>query len=275
MFAVKLLVEAPAATLTLAGTATAELLLATLTANPPLGAAAFRVTVQLSVPAPVIDELPQLSPVNSGGFAVTWLAASSCTPKVSATPAALAVNVAVSAVLTAEALAVKLTAVDPSATVTDAGTATALLLLVRLTANPPLVAAELSATVQVSLAGPVTVAFTQLSELNAGGFGAPAAVPVPLNPTTRVPLAAPSLAIVSSPVAAPAAVGEKFTLKLNVRPAATVTGRSPAPLTEKDCPARVTFETFTAADPWFTSEILALVVVPMGTLPKLTLFGDA
>ena len=45
---------------------TAELLLARLTANPPLAAATFSVTVQLSVPAPVIDPLVQLSPLNTG-----------------------------------------------------------------------------------------------------------------------------------------------------------------------------------------------------------------
>jgi hypothetical protein len=57
---------APAATVTLAGTVTAELLLDRLTANPPLAAAAFSVTVQLSLPALVIDELLQLSPLNTG-----------------------------------------------------------------------------------------------------------------------------------------------------------------------------------------------------------------
>ncbi len=55
--AVKLAVVAPAATVTVAGTVTAELLLARLTVNPPLAAAAFSVTVQLSVPAPVMDPL--------------------------------------------------------------------------------------------------------------------------------------------------------------------------------------------------------------------------
>jgi hypothetical protein len=52
---------AAAATVTVAGTVTDELLLARLTANPPLGAAPFSVTVQLSVPAPVSDELEQES----------------------------------------------------------------------------------------------------------------------------------------------------------------------------------------------------------------------
>jgi hypothetical protein len=64
--AVKLVVAAPAATVMLAGTATAELLLARLTADPPLGAAALKVTVQLSVPAEVINALAQLNPLKVG-----------------------------------------------------------------------------------------------------------------------------------------------------------------------------------------------------------------
>jgi len=64
--AVKVAVVAPAATVTEAGTATDELLLARLTAKPPVGAAAFRVTVQLSVPAPVIEPLTQLSALSTG-----------------------------------------------------------------------------------------------------------------------------------------------------------------------------------------------------------------
>ena len=61
--AVKAAVLAPEATVTDGGTVTAVLLLDRLTAWPPLGAAAFSVTVQLSVPAPVIDPLVQLSPL--------------------------------------------------------------------------------------------------------------------------------------------------------------------------------------------------------------------
>jgi hypothetical protein len=64
--AVKIPVVDPAATVTVAGTVTAELLLARLTANPPLAAATFSVTVQLSLPALVIDPLLQLSPLNTG-----------------------------------------------------------------------------------------------------------------------------------------------------------------------------------------------------------------
>ncbi len=64
--AVKLALVAPAGTVTVAGTVTFELLLAKLIASPPAPAAAFKVTVQLSVPAPVIDPLAQVKPVNSG-----------------------------------------------------------------------------------------------------------------------------------------------------------------------------------------------------------------
>jgi hypothetical protein len=57
---------APAGTATVAGTVTVALLLATLTLWPPLGAAALRVTVQASVPAPVMDALPQESALSTG-----------------------------------------------------------------------------------------------------------------------------------------------------------------------------------------------------------------
>lgn len=48
---------APAGTVTVAGTVTAASLLDRLTANPPLAAAAFNVTVHASVPAPRKDEV--------------------------------------------------------------------------------------------------------------------------------------------------------------------------------------------------------------------------
>jgi len=55
---------APAATVTVAGTVTAELLLAKLTANPPLGAAPFSETVHASVPEPVKEALAQETELN-------------------------------------------------------------------------------------------------------------------------------------------------------------------------------------------------------------------
>jgi hypothetical protein len=65
-FAVKFALLAPAATVTEPGTLTNGLLLARFTANPPLRAAAFNVTAQLSATEPVIDELTQVTPFNTG-----------------------------------------------------------------------------------------------------------------------------------------------------------------------------------------------------------------
>jgi hypothetical protein len=59
-------VAEPAAIVIEAGTETAELLLARLTGNPPVAAAAFSINVHASVPAPVIDALLHESPVNTG-----------------------------------------------------------------------------------------------------------------------------------------------------------------------------------------------------------------
>jgi hypothetical protein len=53
-----------AATVTVAGTVTAALLLARLTLTPLYPAGKLRVTVQLSLPDPVMDALPQESALN-------------------------------------------------------------------------------------------------------------------------------------------------------------------------------------------------------------------
>jgi hypothetical protein len=59
-----------AGTVKLAGTTTAGLLLERLTVNPPAGAAALSVTVHVSVPDPVREELLQLSVLNVASDAV-------------------------------------------------------------------------------------------------------------------------------------------------------------------------------------------------------------
>src|SRR6202044_895777 len=64
--AAKLALVAPDVTVTVAGTVTAALLLARLTANPPLDAAAFKLTVQLSVPVASIELFAQLNPDSAG-----------------------------------------------------------------------------------------------------------------------------------------------------------------------------------------------------------------
>jgi hypothetical protein len=60
--AAKLAFLEPEGTATVAGTVTVPLLLARLTVIPPVGAAALNVTVQGSVPAPIIEEFAQLTP---------------------------------------------------------------------------------------------------------------------------------------------------------------------------------------------------------------------
>lgn len=57
---------AAAATFTEAGTLTAALLLERATDTPPVGAGLASVTVQLSVPAPVMDEFVQANPFKAG-----------------------------------------------------------------------------------------------------------------------------------------------------------------------------------------------------------------
>jgi hypothetical protein len=54
-----------AGTVTVPGTVTAELLLDKLTISPPLGAAAFKVTVHASVPDPAMDPLLQYNALSA------------------------------------------------------------------------------------------------------------------------------------------------------------------------------------------------------------------
>jgi hypothetical protein len=67
---VKPALVALAGTTTVAGTVTDALLLVTDTLKPPLPAGPLRVTVQASVPAPVIDALLQDSALNPAATAV-------------------------------------------------------------------------------------------------------------------------------------------------------------------------------------------------------------
>ena len=111
--------------------------------------------------------------------------------------------------LTADTVAVKLPLADPAATVTKAGTATAVLLLARFTANPPLAAATFSVTVQLSVPAPVIDPLVQLNPLNTG-------TPVPLRLiNVEVPLDE-LLVSVNEPSAAPAIVGSNCTVSVAV-----------------------------------------------------------
>jgi hypothetical protein len=115
-------------------------------------------------------------------------------------PPAVAVSVAVCAVLTAEMLAEKLALVAPAATVTEDGTVTAVELLDRVTAWPPVGAAAFSVTVQLSVAAPVSEALAQVRPLGM-------AWPVPLRVIVEVVPVEELLVRVTVPLAAPAVVG--------------------------------------------------------------------
>ncbi len=103
--ATKLALAVPAGTVTEIGTVTAALLLARATAEPPLGAGAVKVTLQLSVPAPVNDEFAQLSPARE-------------IPEEVACPLPCSLTVPATVVF---ALVIALTLSCPVASVADAG----------------------------------------------------------------------------------------------------------------------------------------------------------
>ena len=114
---------------------------------------------------------------------------------------------AVWAVVTAETVAVNPAVVEPAGTVIDAGTVTALLLLDRLTASPPVLAAADSVTVQASLPEPVKEALAQLSALST-----PAVVcPVPLRLIVAVLRDELSVSV-RVPVTVPVVVGSRLTV---------------------------------------------------------------
>jgi hypothetical protein len=112
-------------------------------------------------------------------------------------------------VLTDEAVAVKFALVAPAATVTAAGTVTAALLLARLTAIPPLIAAAFNVTVQLSAPAPISDPFAQISPLSTG-------TPVPFKVmAVEVPVEE-LLVSVSVPAAAPLLVGSNCTVSVAV-----------------------------------------------------------
>lgn len=132
----------------------------------------------------------------------------SSTAKFSVALPAFAVKITDSEELTAETVAVNVALVEPAATVTVAGTAIALLLLVTLTVVPPLGAAAPSSTVQLSVPEPVIAALLQVIPSSAAELlGLAASTPVPLRVMTVVGVPDELLVIVSCPAAAPVLPG--------------------------------------------------------------------
>lgn len=168
--------------------------------------------MQLSAPAALSDAFAQVSPLSNGAAGTLGPGTFNSRAKVSAAPPALAVSVTVCGELTEEMVAAKLALLAPAGTVTVAGTATDPLLLDKFTGNPLLAAAPFSATVQLSVAAPVSDELAQFSELSE--IVGVASIPVPSRPITMLAPFDALLAIVNWPVAAPAAVGENVTFTL-------------------------------------------------------------
>ena len=139
----------PAATVTDAGTVSAELLADSATLRPPVGAACVRVKAQVDLPFAII-----LVGVHDRALTVAW--AVTVRLAVAESPFNVAVNVAVwlrvpapPVVPELDEVAVKLAVVAAAATFTEPGTVTAVLLLDRATEEPPVGAACESVMVQV------------------------------------------------------------------------------------------------------------------------------
>jgi hypothetical protein len=153
----KLAVLLPAVTLTEAGVDNTALLSESVTICPPVGAALFRVTVQMLTPPDWSVAGLQVNPVGR-------IVGKSLSEKVAENPPRLAVMVAVAAVATAEVVTANAAVVLPAGTVTEAGVATEALLSDRVTSAPPAGAAPVKVTMQVDAAPPVTEAGLQLTE---------------------------------------------------------------------------------------------------------------
>jgi hypothetical protein len=147
----------PAGTVTEAGVDNSALLSARVTTIPPVGAAVFRVTVQVPTPPDWRVVGLQVSPVGR-------IAGKSPREKLAEDPFRLAVMVAVVAVTTAEVVAANEAVALPAATVTEAGVVTWALLSDSVTSAPPAGAAPVKVTVHVDVTPPVTVAGLQLRE---------------------------------------------------------------------------------------------------------------
>jgi hypothetical protein len=132
-----------------------------------MGAAPLIVTVQLAVAGPVTVPGVQLRLTTCS----CCCGGDTLSPVVAVLPFSPAVSVALTVVAVVPAEAVNVAKVCPAATNTLEGTVTVALLLDSATAVPPVGAVPLRVTVQLAVAGPVTVPGVQLSELTASRVG--------------------------------------------------------------------------------------------------------
>src|SRR5882672_12812841 len=157
----KVALVAPAATVTLAGTVAAGLLLESVTCAPPAGAGPFSVTVPVEEPPPVTLAGLTVSDETAGGSTVSVA--------VRVAPPEDAERVTGVDAATAPVVTLNVALVAPAATVTLAGTVAAGLLLESVTCAPPADAGPFSVTVPVEEPPPVTLVGLTVSDETAGG----------------------------------------------------------------------------------------------------------
>lgn len=155
------------------GIVTAELLAESATTDPPLGAAADRVTMQLTF-VPV--KQPRFVTVTGGVTVSAALAEDPLREAVIVTPVFA---------VTAPAVTANVPVAVPAATVTDDGVVNAGLLSLSATTTPPLGAALASVTEHAEVAPDATLAGAQL---NAEMVGGAMTAMVPPVPETNTPL---------------------------------------------------------------------------------------
>lgn len=163
--------------------------------------------------------------------------------------------------LNAPAEAEKVTEVEPAGMVTEAGTVSAVLLLDRVTEEPPAGAACLNVTVQALELAALRLVGEQESPASTG-------MPVPLRLRATDALVDELLAMFKVPLAAPAAVGSNCTVSVAAWLGLRVSGKV-APEIEKPAPVSVAELTVTAAVPVEESVIDCEEDVFTGILPKL------
>jgi hypothetical protein len=208
--ALKVAVVASAATVTDAGTVSKVLLLAKFTLDPPAGAVWVSATVQvLTAPCPRLVGLQTKVETSTGAGASRLIVAVwELPPRVAVTTALWLLA------MLADAVALNIAVVTPTATVTEAGTVSEALLLVTVTIDPPAGAVWVSVTVhELTAVWPRLVGLQATPDTSAGAIRLMVAVCEPL-PRVAVTVAVWLLAIV------PAAVALKVAV---VAPAATVT----------------------------------------------------
>jgi hypothetical protein len=173
VFTAKVAVVAPAATVTLAGTVAAALLLDRVTAAPPAGATPLNVTVPVeALPLTTLVGLSESAESVTDAVGVTVRAADLRTPP------KVAGIVAVAEAVTDVVATVTLAVVAPAGTVTLAGTVAAAWLLDSVTAAPPDGAAPLNVTVAVEELPPTTLVGLSDSAESVRGGGIPVGVTV-------------------------------------------------------------------------------------------------